>query len=107
MTSSHELFRWLDRLGESRPAQCADLTQEILDQAGPAPLPHLPPYGRTAQQLLEFYTAKATLSVNAEERSARAWLEVKELRESNGADADLADARAGASFWQQVSLWAK
>jgi len=99
----YDLFAWLNRLGENRPTQCADLTQEILDLTGPPPLPRLPAYGKSVEQLLEFETAKASLSINAEDRSARAWLEVKQLRESNGDQADIADARAKASFWHQVS----
>lgn len=114
MTSSQDEFQWLDRLGESRPGQCADLTQEILDQAGQPPLPYLPAYGATYQQMLAYETVKKTLSLAAEDRSSRAWLEVKSLRESTSNDlresisneADLTDAQARAHFWQQVSEWA-
>jgi hypothetical protein len=103
MTQHYDLFAWLDQLAKNRPPQCGDLTQETLDLTGPPPLPRLPPYGRSAEQWLAFETAKATLSINAQDRSARAWLEVKRLRESSADQSDIADARAQATFWAQVS----
>jgi hypothetical protein len=95
---------WLRELGAKRPLHCAAVTDEILEIAGPPPIP---PRGGGANGYLAFYTAVETLSLNADTRHGRAVLRAKQLRESGGAQSDLNDAWAEATFWAEIRDWAQ
>jgi hypothetical protein len=90
-------YEWLDRLGKARPADCTVLTQELVDQVGPPPIPPLRP------DMIEHFKVINLIALNADDRHLRVYLGM------NGAvsDAEKVAIRNEARFWENVRDWAK
>jgi len=102
MGRPYDEHEWLDVLGKNRPSNGGVFTQEILDLAGPPPIP---PYA--GSQKIDHYAAIKRISLQADDRYVDALLKVKRIRESSGGRVELDNAAAEASFWEQVRDWAE
>lgn len=92
---------WLHRLGASRPQDARSLTRDILDRAGPPPIPG-GPEDRGAR-----FLALHVLPLLADDNHRRAALKAERLEEGAPTSAALDDARAEADFWLHVRDWTR
>jgi hypothetical protein len=95
----NDQLAWLDRLGSARPFGAAVLTAEILDRAGPAPVPFAADAAgfRTAS-----FLALRVVPLLADDNSRRASLRAAGLRGAGALEHLVRDAEAESCFWLRV-----
>jgi hypothetical protein len=99
--SSYEVENWLDKLAKCRPVNGHSPTQEILEKAGPPPIPEFT-HGDLSGQI-EHYRVIRSIAVKAEDRYIRAAAradDMSQLRDDQRIDDDV---NAEAQFWETVS----
>lgn len=93
----NDQLAWLERLAAARPSGTAQLTAEILDRAGPAPVPS----GAGGDVRTASFVALHVVPLLAEDSAHRAALRADRYR-LQGALAAAADADAESAFWLRV-----
>lgn len=94
---------WLSTLGERRPPTSARLTDELLAEVGPPPLP--PMLRNASMSHLVDYAAQRSYGVKwAAKTSRQSWLAYREAEKMSD-PAGMARAENAVDFWKDVSVW--
>jgi hypothetical protein len=94
---------WLETLERKRPPLASRLTDDLLAEVGPPPLP--PRYGRpSVERTHRFAQARTFGRIMAERRSRQAWLAYGDAERVNDPDA-MERAHRAAQFWHYLSDW--
>jgi hypothetical protein len=98
-----QIKAWLETLDRKRPPLASRLTDDLLAEVGPPPLP--PRYGRSpAERTHRFSQARTFGRIMAERRSRQAWLAYGDAERVNDPDA-MERAHRAAQFWHHLSDW--